>query len=83
MYKKLNTALHSKPGYTIRQALVALKDKLQTDEKQGVVYSVKCALCEEEYVRETHRPLSTRLKEHRASVHRGNDLCSGNTQPGL
>ena len=50
VYKKHNIALHSKPGYTIRQALVAPKDKLQTDEKQGIVYSVKCAFCEEEYM---------------------------------
>ena len=48
MYKKHNIGLHFKPGYTICQALVALKDKLQTDEKQGVVYSVRCVGCEEE-----------------------------------
>jgi hypothetical protein len=73
VFRKHNIALHSKPGYTLRQALVAPKDKLLTDEKQGVVYSVKCEVCDKEYIGETERPLSTRMKEHKTSVLKGND----------
>ena len=32
VFKKHNIALHAKPGYTLRQALVAPKDKLSSDE---------------------------------------------------
>ena len=57
VYKKYNIALHSKPLYNIRQAFITPKDKLPADEKQEVVYSVNCAMCEKEYVGKTERPL--------------------------
>ena len=50
VFRKHNIALDSKPGYTIRQPCVAPKDKLSSDEKQGVIYSVRCHGCDGEYV---------------------------------
>ena len=72
MFRKHDIAMFSKPGYTLRQALVSPKDPLVSDEKCGVVYSVKCETCSEEYVGETIRPLSTRMKEHKDSVQKKN-----------
>ena len=63
-FKKHAIALHLKPGYTLRQALLALKDKLSSDGKQGVIYSVRCECCDGEYVEEMKRKLSTRMKKH-------------------
>ena len=73
VFRKHDIALHSKPGYTLRQALVAPKDKLSSDEKQGVIYSVRCQSCDGEYIGETERKLSTRMREHRAPVTNGNE----------
>ena len=47
--------MHSKPGYTLRQALVALKDKWSSDETQEVIYLVRCQDCDGEYVGEVER----------------------------
>ena len=60
-------------GYTLRQALVAPKDKFSRDEKQEVIYSVRCQGCDGEYVGETAIKLSTGMKEHIVSVTKGND----------
>ena len=76
---KKHIALHSKPGYTLRQALVAPKDKLSSDEKQGVIYSVRCQGCDGEYIGETERKLSTRMREHRTSVTKGNEKSALST----
>ena len=64
---------------TLRQALVAPKDKLSSDEKQEVIYLVRCQGCNGEYVRETERKLSTRMREHKASVSKGTEKSSLST----
>ena len=64
VFRKHDIALHSKPGYTVKQALVDPKDKLSGDEKRGVIYSVRCQSCDAEYIGETERKLSTRMREH-------------------
>ena len=79
MFRKHNIALHSKPGYTLRQALVAPKDKLSSDDKQGVIYSVRCQGCYGEYIGETERKLSTRMREHTMSVTKGNEKSALST----
>ena len=55
VFKKHDIALHSKPGYTLKQALVAPKEKLSSDEKQRVIYSVSCQGCDGEYGAETEK----------------------------
>ena len=56
----------------LQRALVAHKDLLKLDDKVGVVYSMKCNTCDEEYAGETGRKMSTRMKEHKSSVLRNN-----------
>ena len=58
--------------------MVAPKDKLSIDEKQGVIYSVRCQGCDGEYVGETERKLSTRMREHRTST-KGNEKSALST----
>ncbi|XP_072025293.1 uncharacterized protein [Amphiura filiformis] len=57
-----------KPHQTLRQLLVAPKDKPREEDKSGVVYRVPCEGCEKVYVGETKRTLGERLKEHTAKT---------------
>ena len=43
------------------------KDKVQKEEKSGVVYNISCSECESSYVGETERSLKNRLVEHKRS----------------
>ncbi|CAH1242829.1 HMCN1 [Branchiostoma lanceolatum] len=60
-----------KPTNTLRQLLVAPKDKTPREEKCGVVYHIPCqgttrqGTCEEFYIGETERSLRTRFLEHK------------------
>ena len=60
--------MYSKHRYRLRQVLVTLRDLLKPDEKCGAVYSVKCDTCDEEYLGEIGRLLSTKMKEHKSFV---------------
>ncbi|XP_019615955.1 PREDICTED: uncharacterized protein LOC109463556, partial [Branchiostoma belcheri] len=50
VYAKHNVSLYSKPGFTLRNALVRPKDPLAPGEKCGVIYKIKCEECGEVYV---------------------------------
>ena len=52
---------YHKPCNTLRSLLVRPKDKSEKDKQCGVVYSVKCSECDQEY--ETARMLGTRFRE--------------------
>ncbi|KAI8519944.1 hypothetical protein Bbelb_032010 [Branchiostoma belcheri] len=60
-----------KPTNTLKQLLVAPKDKTPKEEKCGVVYCIPCqgttrqGTCEESYIGETERSLRTRFLEHK------------------
>ena len=41
-----------------------IKDQIPMDDMKGVVYSVKCKDCEDEYIGETLRSMKVRMKEH-------------------
>ncbi|KAI8477848.1 Cartilage matrix protein [Branchiostoma belcheri] len=69
-YAKHNVSLFSKPGYTLRNALVSPKDPLLPSEKCGTVYKISCEMCGEVYVGETERSLGERTDEHQKSVDR-------------
>ena len=43
--------------------MVSPKDKSEKDKQCGVVYSVKCSECDQEYVGETVRMLGTRFRK--------------------
>ena len=60
-----------RPTRTLRQTLVAPKDKTTKEQKCGVVYHIQCAgqnnrgPCTENYIGETERSLKTRFAEHK------------------
>ena len=59
--------VYFKGGITIKNLLVAPKDKDPMLKKSGVIYSYKCARveCDEEYIGESPRTFSERFKEHK------------------
>ena len=56
---------HYKPINSIRQQLVAPKDRTKMEHKSGTVYHIMCDDCPAAYVGESERTLKTRLAEHR------------------
>ncbi len=58
-----------KPYRIIGQSLNSAKDRVEDDKQTGIVYSIPCTTCDTVYISETGRALSTRKKEHMASVH--------------
>ena len=54
-------------GTTIKNLLMALKDKDPMVKKSGVIYSYKCGRveCDEEYIGESSRTSGERFKEHK------------------
>ena len=57
-----------KPYQTLRQLLVAPKDKTKVQEQSGVVYRIPCEGCNKLYGGETKRTLGERVKEHAANI---------------
>ena len=56
---------------------------------KGVIYSITCKLCEDEYIEETGRPLYVRIKEHLGGLRKSKmltplgthrRLCHDNTE---
>ena len=64
--KKYGIEVHFKSGKTIKDELVAPKDKDHITNKSGVIYRYKCDQleCDEEYIGETARTFGERFKEH-------------------
>ena len=60
--------MHLRPANTIRSHLVHPKDKVDKLDKCGVVYHVQCDDCSADYVGETARALTNRLKEHKKTT---------------
>ena len=68
VYKKHKIGMHSKAGYTIRNAVVRPKDPLDLHEQCGVVYKSDCDICGSTYVGEMGRSLRERTEEHVDSI---------------
>ena len=64
--KRYGIQVHFKSGKTIKDELVALKDKDHITKKSGIIYRFKCDRleCDEEYIGETARTFGERYKEH-------------------
>ena len=64
--KRYGIEVHFKSGKTIKDELVAPKDKDHITNKSGVIYRYKCDQleCDEEYIGETARTFGERFKEH-------------------
>ena len=53
-----------KPIQTLGHIFAKPKDRVPTERKTNVVYSIPCGDCEKEYLGQTKRQFRTRLKEH-------------------
>ena len=64
--KKYAIQVHFKSGKTLKDELVAPKDKDHITKMSGIVYRFKCDRleCDEEYIGETSRTFGERFKEH-------------------
>ena len=62
---KHQVEVHFKPTNTVRQLLVAPKDKTDKQSKCGAIYHIACTGCSSHYIGETERPLKARMAEHR------------------
>ena len=60
-----------KPTTTLRRLLTSVKDKDKPEDRQGAVYKIKCCDCQDTYIGETNRNLSTRLTEHKRATRNG------------
>ena len=63
---KYGIQVHCKGGHTIKNLLMASKDKDHILNKSGIIYRYKChrVECDEEYIGESARTFSERFKEH-------------------
>ena len=64
--KRYGIHVHFKNGKTLKDELVAPKDKDPMTNKSGITYRFKCDRleCDEEYIGETARTFGDRFKEH-------------------
>ena len=65
-WQKYAIQVHFKSGKTLKDELVAPKDKDHITKKSGIIYRFKCDRleCKEEYIGETSRTFRERYKEH-------------------
>ena len=64
--KRYGIQVYFKSGKTIKDELVAPKDRDHITKKSGIIYRFKCDRleCDEEYIGETARTFGERFKEH-------------------
>ena len=64
--KRYGIQVHSKSGKTLKDELVAPKDKDHITKMSGIIYKFKCDRleCDEEYIGETSRIFGERLGKH-------------------
>ena len=81
--RKFGIQVHFKSGRTLKEELVAPKDKDHITKKSGVIYRFKCDRleCDEEYIGETSRTFGERYREHLKASSPIHDHCniSGHT----
>ena len=66
--RKHNISSAVRPHTSLKKMLVHPKDKLDSDDKAGVVYEIPCANCKKTYIGETGRKFGTRKKEHKTEA---------------
>ena len=76
--QKYGVQVQFKGGQTIKDLLMAPKDKDPINNKSGVIYRFKCSEdgCEEEYIGESARTFAERFKEHQKSPSPIHDHCN-------
>ena len=75
---KFGVQVFFKGGQTIRNLLMAPKDKDPIKNKSGVIYRYKCSQhgCKEEYIGEPARNFAERFKEHQKAPSSIFDHCN-------
>ena len=68
--RRFGIQLVTQPTNKLRSRLVHPKDPITSNERQGVVYAIKCS-DDRTYVGETGRLLAERTKEHKREVRNG------------
>ena len=68
VFSSYGTSTCFKPHQTLRQILVAPKDKTKSEDLTGIVYRIPCEGCNKVYVGETKRTVGERIKEHTAKI---------------
>ena len=76
--KKFGVQVYFKGDLTIKNLLIAPKDKVPITKKSGVIYRYKCDEdgCDEEYIGESARTLVERFKEHQKAPSPIFDHCN-------
>ena len=76
--KKFRVQVHFKGGQTLKNLLMAPKDKDPILKKSGVIYRYKCDKegCEEKYIGESARTLAESFKEHQKAPSPIFDHCN-------
>ena len=76
--RKYGIDVHLKGGHTIKDHLMAPKDKDPLLKKSGVIYRYKCDRvdCEDEYIGESARNFEERYKEHLKAPSPIHDHCN-------
>ena len=77
IFKEHGVGTYHKPYNTIKSLLVHPKDKTPDMNKCGVVYEIACPECDEKYIGETARAMSTRLTPQ-SQIH---NVSSGRALP--
>ena len=66
-----NIRVAQKPTTKLRHLLTNVKDRDKPNNRQGVVYKIKCSDCQASYIGETDRNLDTRLTKHKRATKNG------------
>ena len=64
----------------VKTVLPSLKPQVEKELQSGVIYEIKCAVCNAAYVGQTGRHLITRLKEHQMASAPASQHISNATQ---
>ena len=68
IFKKFGIKLAHKPTKTLRSELCNNKDKIETQNRAGVIYKLKCNDCDANYIGETGRQIKERMQEHKKDI---------------
>ena len=66
-----NIRVAHKPITTLRHLLTNVKDKDETNNRQGAVYKIKCSDCQASDIGRTGKNINTRLTEHKRATRNG------------
>ena len=64
-------SISSRPITTLRHLLTNVKDKDESNNRQGAICKIECSDCQTSYIGETGRNLNTRLTEHKRATRNG------------